>query len=520
MDGQTIDARRWWILAALCLSALVIAFDLTIVNVALPALVRAFAATASQLQWIVDTYTLAFAGLLLTTGSLGDRYGRKRALLAGLALFGVGSALAATADSAAHLILIRGLMGAGAALIMPSTLAIVAVVFPPAERARAIGICTAIVALGIPVGPIIGGWLLDRYSWHAVFLINLPIVVLALGASLILVPESRDARATALDPPGTVLSIAGLTALLWAIIEAPTRGWTNGAVLGALAAGAAALALALALFLSWEAHCAQPLLDLRLFANPRFSAAIVSVTLVYFSLVGALFFVTQYLQFVLGYTALGAGVRIIPLAAGLGAGAPMGGVLVARLGVRFVVAGGLLVAAGGLAVLLTLTMSSGYAPVAVALALFGLGMGLAAAPATDAIMGAAPPGRVGVASAVNDTTQETGGALGAAVMGSVLASAYSVALTPAVRGLPAPLVTLARAGLGDALLVAQRLGGGAGRELAAAARAAFIHAMTDAALVGVTVALAGAVVAALFLPPRTVAAPAMASGPARERSVS
>ncbi len=516
MDGQTIDARRWWILAALCLSALVIAFDRTIVNVALPALVRAFAATASQLQWIVDTYTLAFAGLLLTTGSLGDRYGRKRALLAGLALFGVGSALAATADSAGRLILIRGLMGSGAALIMPSTLAIVAVVFPPAERARAIGICTAIVALGIPVGPIIGGWLLDRYSWHAVFLINLPIVALALGASLILVPESRDARATALDPPGTVLSIAGLTALLWAIIEAPTRGWTNGAVLGALAAGVATLAL----FLSWEAHCAQPLLDLRLFANPRFSAAIVSVTLVYFSLVGALFFVTQYLQFVLGYTALGAGARIIPLAAGLGAGAPMGGALTARLGVRFVVAGGLLVAAGGLAVLLTLTMSSGYAPVAVALALFGLGMGLAAAPATDAIMGAAPPERVGVASAVNDMTQETGGALGVAVMGSVLASAYSVALTPAVRGLPAPLVTLARAGLGDALLVAQRLGGGAGRELAAAAKAAFIHAMTDAALVGVTVALAGAVVAALFLPPRTVAAPAIVSGTARERSVS
>lgn len=516
MDGVTIYARRWWTLAALCLGALVIAFDLTIVNVALPALVRAFTATASELQWVVDAYTLAFAGLLLTTGSIGDRYGRKRALLSGLALFGASSALAALADSTGHLILLRLLMGAGAALIMPATLATVAAVFPPTERARAIGLCTAIVALGIPIGPIIGGWLLDRYSWHAVFLINLPIVAVALVASLALVPASRDAGATTLDLPGAALSVVGLAALLWAIIEAPTRGWTDGAILGVLATGGGALAV----FLAWEARCARPLLDLRLFRNPRFSAAIVSVTLVYFALVGALFFVTQYLQFVLGYTALAAGARITPLALGLGVGAPIGGALVSRLGVRAVVAGGLSFAAAGLAVLLPIDASSGYAPVAAALALFGLGMGLAAAPATDAIMGAAPPERAGVASAVNDMTQETGGALGVAVLGSVLASTYSTAIAPALRALPTPLATVARAGLGDALLVAQRLGGESGRALVAAARAAFLHAMTAAALGGVAVALSGAVVAALFLPPRTESQPAPARRPAQERRAS
>lgn len=512
---QAVYARRWWTLAVLCLSALVIAFDVTILNVALPSLVRALAASASQLQWIVDAYTLVFAGLLLTAGSLGDRYGRKLVLMGGLTLFGCGSILGAMAGSATQLIVIRAVMGMGGAMIMPSTLAIVATVFPREERAQAIGVCTAMAALGIPLGPILSGWLLDHYTWHAVFLVNVPVVVVALGASVLLVPESKNALATALDPLGAALSLCGLATLLWSIIEAPARGWTDGTVLAALAVAAVLLTC----FIGWEAHCARPMLELRLFADRRFSAAILSVTLVYFALVGALFFLTQYLQFVLGYSALGAGARIIPLAVGLGAGAPLGAALVKRLGTRYVVAGGLVVAAGGLAVLATVTMASGYEHVALTLGLFGFGMGLAAAPATDAVMGAAAPERAGVASAVNDTTQETGGALGVAILGSVFTSAYGVSMAHAVRGLPAPLAALARNEIGGALRVAHELGGSAGPALASAAKAAFIQAMAGAALLAVGIALAGAVVALLYLPSRSVGT-ATAATPASERAAS
>jgi len=504
MDKQAVYARWWWTLGVLCLSTLIIGFDTTILNVALPTLVRSLAATASQLQWIVDAYTLVFAGLLLTTGSLGDRFGRQRLLLLGLAVFALGSLLGSLADSAAHLIAVRALMGVGGALIMPSTLAVMTTVFPREERARAIAVWSAMAFLGITLGPVIGGWLLDHYTWHAVFLVNLPVIALALGASLVLVPESKNPAVAVLDPLGAALSVAGLAALLYAIIEAPTRGWTNAMTLAALAAAVALLTA----FIAWEGRCPRPMLDLRLFAEPRFGAASLSIALVMFALMGALFLLTQYMQFVLGYAPFGAGVRIIPLTLGLACGAAVGAALVTRLGVRWVVAGGLAVVAGGLGILATVTTTSGYGPVALALSVLGLGMGVAAPPATDAIMGAVPTERAGVGSAVNDTTQEVGGALGVAVLGSVLAAVYSAALAPAVHDLPAPLALATRNSLGAALRVAQRLGGGAGPALQAAARVAFVQAMHVTVVIGVGMALAGVLVAVVFLPARaTQAAP-------------
>lgn len=495
MEKQVVYARRWWTLGVLCLSTLIIGFDTTILNVALPTLVRSLAATAGQLQWIVDAYTLVFAGLLLTTGSLGDRFGRRLLLLLGLAVFALGSLLGSVADSAAHLIAVRALMGLGGALIMPSTLAVMTAVFPREERARAIAVWSAMAFLGIPLGPVIGGWLLDHDTWHAVFLVNLPVIAVAFVASLVLVPESNNPALAALDPLGAVLSVAGLAALLYAIIEAPTRGWTDTTILAAFVAAAVLLAA----FVAWEGRCPRPLLDLGLFARPRFSAASLSIALVMFALMGALFFLTQYMQFVLGYSPFGVGVRIIPLTLGLALGAAAGTALVKPLGVRWVVAGGLAVVAGGLGVLATVTTTSGYGPVALALGVLGLGMGIAAPPATDLIMGAVPAERAGVGSAVNDTTQEVGGALGVAVLGSALAAAYGNALAPAVHGLSAPLAAAARNSLGAALQVAGRLGG-SGPALRGAAQVAFVQAMSLVVLIGVGMALAGVLVAALFLP--------------------
>ncbi len=511
MNAQTIYARRWWTLAVLCLCTLVLAFDNTILNVALPTLVRALGATASQLQWLVDAYTLVFGGLLLTTGSLGDRFGRKLVLTVGLLVFALGAVLGATADSATHLIAIRGLMGLGGALIMPSTLAIMLAIFPREERTKAIAVWTSMAFLGLPLGPILGGWLLDHYPWNAMFLVNLPVIAIALGTGLVLVPESKSAALAALDPLGALLSVSGLGALLYAIIAAPTRGWADATTLAALTAAL----LLLTAFAGWEARCAQPMLDLRLFANPRFSAASLAIALVSFGLVGTLFFLTQYMQFVLGFTPLGAGVRIIPLTLGVALGAPVGTVLVKRLGVRALVAAGLAVAAGGVAILATGTTSSGYAHVALALAVMGLGMGFAAAPATDTMMGTVPGERAGVGSAINDTMQEVGGALGVAVLGSVLASTYGRALAPAVRGLPAPLVAAASNSIGAATGIAEHHGA-AGRALLVAARAAFVQAMCTAVLVAVGVALVGVVVALRFLPARPAQAAPVTGLPVRK----
>jgi EmrB/QacA subfamily drug resistance transporter len=510
-DAAAIHRRRWWTLAVLCLSLVVIGIDNTILNVALPTLVKDLGATASQQQWMVDIYVLVFASLLLTAGMLADRYGRRGALQLGLVVFGLGSAAAAFSGSAGTLIAARGVMGIGGAMIMPSTLSILTNVFTDAgERARAIGVWAGVAGLGIAIGPVTGGWLLEHFWWGSVFLVNLPIVVVALLAGRALVPTSRDPAPRRLDPLGTVLSFVGLAGVLYGIIEAPSQGWTHAPVAAAFGVGLAVLAA----FVVWELRTDHPVLNMHFFENPRFSAASVAIALVFFALFGTIFFLTQYLQFVLGYGTLRAGLAIAPIALVLMISAPLAPLLTARVGTKVMVATGLALAAGGLAILSTATVDSGYGVVLATIAVLGVGMGLAMAPATDSIMGSLPKEQAGVGSAVNDTTRMVGGSLGVAILGSLLSAGYHTAIdgTAAVAQLPASAGAAARDSLGGAVEVAARLGGTSGQSLLDDARQAFVHAMGNAVLVGAAVALVGAIVALIWLPARA-AAPAEATAP-------
>src|SRR4051794_1868198 len=375
---DTPDPRRWWTLAVLCLSLLVIGLDNTILNVALPTIQHDLDASSSQLQWIVDAYMLVFAGVLLTAGALGDRFGRKRALSAGLAIFGAGSALSALAGSAEMLIATRALMGIGGAFIMPSTLSILTATFPASERGRAIGIWAGVSGLGIAIGPVTGGWLIEHADWSWIFLVNVPVVALALVAGRWLVPESRDTSAPALDWPGFALSFASLSVLVWGLIEAPSRGWTSALVLGAFAFALAGLAV----FGWWERRAPAPMLEVTLFRNPRFTASSAAISLAFFALFGMIFFLTQYLQEVRGYTALEAGLRTMPVAAGLILGGPLSTRLTERLGLRVVVPLGLTLVATAMWLLSGVELGTEYGLIAGALLLMGFGMGTAMAPAT------------------------------------------------------------------------------------------------------------------------------------------
>lgn len=497
MDAAAIHARRWWTLAVMCLSLMVIGVDNTILNVALPTLVRDLHATTSQLQWIVDAYTLVFAGLLLTAGSLGDRFGRRRGLTIGLVIFGFGSVASALVHSPNHLIATRALMGIGGALIMPATLSIISNVFTvPAERARAIAVWAGFSAMGIALGPLSGGWLLQHFWWGSVFMVNIPIVALALLGGRLFVPESKDPSPRGLDPFGALLSIVGLVTLVWAIIEAPGRGWTDGTTLGAFALGG----LLMAAFIAWERHSDHPMLDVGFFANPRFTAASTAVTLVFFALFGSMFLQTQYLQFVLGYTALQAGIRVGPVALVLMVVAPLSARLVERIGTKLVVASGLAIVSVALVILSFATPTSGYPLVLASMLVMGLGMGMTMAPATESIMGSLPRAKAGVGSAVNDTTRQVGGALGVAILGSLLASTYRSSLGTSVS-------EAARASVGGALAVARDMGGEQGAALARAAKSAYVDGMSVGVLVAAGVALVGGLVALAFLPSHAAAEP-------------
>ena len=501
MDTSTAYRRRWGTLGVLSVCLLVIGLDNTILNVALPSLATDLHAGDSQLQWMVDSYTLVFAGLLLTAGSLGDRFGRRAALFSGLAIFGVASLWAAWSGSAGELIAARAAMGIGGALIMPSTLSVLTNSFTdPKERAKAIGIWAAVSGLGIVLGPTLGGWLLGHFWWGSVFLVNVPVVIIGIVAGFWLIPESRDPAAPRIDVGGAVLSIAGLSTLIWSIIEAPTRGWTSTSVL----TGFAAAAVLLVVFVKHESRIDQPMLNLGYFADRRFAAGCVSVTLLFFALFGTIFFLTQYLQFVLGYSALEAGRGLIPVAT-MVIGAPLGIKLCEVLGERVVIPAGLLLVAGALGLLATTSMESGYGLVAMFLSIAGLGMGLAMAPATEAVMGSLPRDKAGVGSAVNDTTRQVGGALGVAILGSILTSAYGSRLTEGLAGQPVP--EAARHGLAGALGTAAQLPQDAGAALAATAKEAFVHGMDVTVAAGACVVLLGAVLSFLLLPKRAETPP-------------
>jgi EmrB/QacA subfamily drug resistance transporter len=494
--GASGYQRRSWALAVLCLSLVVLAMDNTILNVALPTLARDLGATGSQLQWMVGTYLLVFAGLLLSMGALGDRFGRKLALNAGLLVFAAGSAASAFASSAEVLIAARAAMGIGAALIMPATLSIITNIFPPAERGRAIGVWAGMAALGVVMGPVVGGWLLEHFWWGSVFLVNVPVVALALLAGWPLVPESRDPGATPLDPTGAALSVAALVTLVYGIIQAPEDGWTDPRILGAFGV-AAVLSVA---FGWWERRVQHPMLPMELFGNPRFSAASGAIAMAFFALFGSVFLLTQHLQFVLGYTPLQAGVRILPVAALLVA-APLAAWLTEGIGTKLVVVAGLLLVASALWLLSTVQVGDGYGQVVATLALLGIGMGLVVAPATESIMGSVPLAKAGVGSAMNDTTRQVGGALGVAVLGSVLAAGYGTAIAPALRGAPPQVAQAAGDSIGAAATIAAQLGP-VGQGLLEAARLAFIQGMGDALQLGAGVAALAALLVLLFLPAR------------------
>jgi EmrB/QacA subfamily drug resistance transporter len=498
-----VHGRRWWTLAVLCFSLVVITLDNTILNVAIPTLQRELHATNSQLQWMVDSYTLVFAGLLLTAGSLGDRFGRRGALQIGLAVFGAGSVVAALVDTPNELIAARALMGVGGAFIMPSTLSVLTNVFTdPGERGRAIGIWAGVAGVGIALGPLAGGFLVEHFYWGSIFLVNIPIVVIAIAAGAWLVPTSKDPAAPRLDPLGAALSIAGLSALLYGIIEAPSNGWTDPLIL--VSFGLAIVLLGL--FAVWELRTTHPMLDVKFFKNPRFSAASAGIALVFLALFGSLFLLTQYFQFVLGYSALQTGVRLLPYAGVLVVVAPLSARFVERVGTKLVVTIGLMLVALGLFAMTQVGVATSYPDILWRVVLVAAGMGCTMAPATESIMGSLPLSKAGVGSAVNDTTRQVGGALGIAIIGSVLASTYGSKIGDAVarqsRPVPKPIADAMKSQLGAALAVAHRIGGPIGSLIQTTARHAFVSGMHQGMLVGGVAALVGAVIAFVWLPAR------------------
>jgi EmrB/QacA subfamily drug resistance transporter len=497
-DSTGLYSRRWQALIVLAISLLIVTVDNTILNVALPSIQADLDTSSSELQWIVDSYLLVFAVLLLMAGSLGDRFGRKRALFVGLAIFGFGSLMAASAGSSTELIAWRAVMGIGAAAIMPTTLSIITNIFPKDERPKAIAIWAAMAGMGIAIGPVTGGFLIEHFDWNAIFLVNLPIVAIGLAAGAVLIPESRDPESPRLDFPGFGLSIAGLTATVWGLIEAPEKGWTSAPILAAFALGAAIVAA----FVAWELRAKQPMLDVSVFRNLRFSAANVAVTFVFFALMGVMYFLTTYLQSVMGYTALEAGVRMVPIALGVIFAARLSVPLTARLGTKVVVAAGLAVVGISLGAFTAVDADTEYmTKVAGALTFMGVGMGLAMAPATDSIMGSLPKAKAGIGSAMNDVVRELGGTLGVAVLGSIVSTSYGSSMDDATAGLPHGAAEAASDSVAGAHEVAAQMGSGAA-EFIAVADQAFIDAMTTAASVAAGVALLGALVAAAFLPSR------------------
>jgi EmrB/QacA subfamily drug resistance transporter len=502
--------QRWFILGVMCLSLLIIIVDNSILNVALPTLSDpvnqgGLGASNSQLAWMVDSYTLVFAGLLLTAGSLGDRYGRRGALQIGLVVFGLGSLASAFADTANQLIFTRAVMGVGGAFIMPATLSIITNVFPPEERGRAIALWAAIAGVAVALGPISGGFLLEHFYWGSIFLVNLPIVAFALLAGVFVVPTSRDPSRPKQDPVGAGLSVVGLTALVFAIIQAPEWGWTDSRILVAFAFAFAVLGT----FAWWERRSDHPMLDVNFFRNPRFSAASAGITLLFFAMFGTIFLLTQHLQLVMGYTPFEAGVRMLPWAAVMMVVAPTSARIVERVGTKVVVASGLAIAAVALALFTTLPGEGASYPgdVLWRMMLLATGMGLTMAPATESIMGSLPRAKAGVGSAVNDTTRQVGGALGVAIVGSVMSSIYVSRIDDVLAGQPIPDTARARAedSLGGALAVAGRLGGDLGPQLASAAKEAFIAGLHRGVVVASAAAALGALVAWRWLPARATA---------------
>lgn len=488
--------RRWWTLAILSLSLLIIGLDNTILNVALPSLQREFQSTSSQLQWMVDSYIVIFAGLLLTLGALGDRFGRAKGLQAGLVTFGTASLAAAYAQSADQLIAARAVMGVGGAFVMPATLSILIDVFPREERGRAISIWAGIAGLGIGLGPLAGGILLEYFWWGSVFLINVPIVLVALVAGYFLVPDSRDPNPPALDLPGAFLSMAAVTTLVYAIIEAPSRGWLDLLVLSAFGL---AVVFGVA-FTIRERITIAPMLDFEFFRNLRFSFGAAAIGFAFFALFGTVFLLTQYLQFVRGYTPLEAGYSLIPVALGIMVGASQSHRWVSRFGTPVVVSAAMVALAIVLGSMTLWEVDTPYWIVGTMLFLMAVSMGNVMAPSTEAVMGALPTAKAGVGSAMNDLVRQVAGAFGVAIIGSIVNVVYADRMDGRVTALPPQASEPARDSVGAALRVAGSIGGPEGAVLADAARSAFVDSLGVSTLVAAGAVLVGAGLVRRYLP--------------------
>jgi EmrB/QacA subfamily drug resistance transporter len=494
--------RKQLILASLLLAAFAINLDTTIVNVALPTLVRELHASTIQLEWIVDAYNLVFAALVLASGNLGDRLGRKGVLLVGLAVFAAAAVAGGLGSSPGQLIAARAAMGLGAALIFPTTLSLLTNVFTErGERARAIGLWGATTGVGIAVGPIVGGWLLEHFSWSSVFFALAPIAALAAVLVMLSVPTSRDPNASPMDRAGFVLSTAAMALLIYTIIEAPNYGWAAARSVGGFGVAGALLVA----FIAWERRARAPMLDVALFRNLRFSAASGAVTITFFSLMGFIFLITLYFQFLKGYGPLSTGVRLLPVATMVGITAIVGTNLAVRAGTKLVVAGGLVSLAAGLVWTSSASASTSYLTIVAQMVLLGSGIGLTSAPATESIMGAVPQAKAGVGSAVNDATRILGGTLGVAVIGSIYASLYASRLSTALTvHLPQTVASAAHRSVGEAFGAADQLDAAGHARLARtlhdAAAGAFFRGFEAACLVAAGVAAVGAILAAALIP--------------------
>ncbi|MFI1884973.1 MFS transporter [Streptomyces jumonjinensis] len=472
--------QRWLILGVICLAQLTVLLDNTILSVAIPSLNRELGASATDIQWMINAYSLVQSGLLLTAGNAADRYGRKKLLVAGLVLFGIGSLAAGLAQSSGQLIAARAGMGVGGALLMTTILAVVVQIFDDTERVKAIALWSTVSSLGFAAGPLIGGVMLDHFWWGAIFLINIPVVALALTAVVALVPESKNPQGERPDLLGALLSTIGMTGVVYAIISGPEHGWTSGQVLIPAAVGVAVLAA----FAVWELRIPYPMLDMHFFRNRRFIGAVAGSILVAFGMGGSLFLLTQHLQFVLGYGPLDAGLRTAPLALTIVALnlTGVGPRLLPKLGTPLTIAIGMALVSAGLAAI-ALLGGDGYGGMLLGLVVMGAGIALSMPAMANAIMSAIPPEKAGVGAGVNGTLAEFGNGLGVAVLGAVLNSRFAV-LVPGVVG---------AASLPAALAAAD---GSAERERVSDA---FASGLETSQLVGAVAVLAGGLLAALLL---------------------
>ena len=489
--------RRWVILGVLCTSLIIIVIGNTSLNVALPKMSEALHLSNSQQQWVVDAYSLIFAGMLFTAGTLGDRFGRKGFMQAGVVLFGAASAYATfVANSATDVIASRAVMGIGGALVMPATLSILVNSFPSNERAKAIGIWAGIAGGGGAVGLVLGGWLVEHFWWGSAFAINVPVTIIALVLGARLVPTSKDRNPSRLDPTGAVLSMAGLGVFVYGLIEAPKWGWGSTQSLAVIGSGLAILAI----FVMWELRNSSPMLDMRLFKDRRFGVSSLGMTLVFLTMFGFFFVVSQLFQLVLGYGPFESGLRMLPIMPVMIIFSTRAAGLVQRFGPRTVVTAGMILTATGVFILSFLDASSGYGHVLIGMFVMASGMGLTMTPMTELIMSSVPRDKAGVGSAMNDTTREVGTTLGIAVLGSILSSGYTSNLGPVVAALPAPARQTAEGSLAGALGVAREIGGTQGTAIVDAAKSAWADGLHLSMMIGAGIVLVAAAIAARYLP--------------------